>query len=100
VAWPTVDGQQGRHTRPWHIRRIAIHSLFEEAIQPQSLPHFPSQKAGAELARSLQPNSIHQHARHLRIIRRRLDLRWEQFQLFGFALLVKHFDCSQPPRLG
>ena len=94
-----VDGQHRRHTRPRHIRRIVIHRLLEETIQRQALPQFPAQEAGAELARSLQPNSIHQHARHLRIIGRRLDMRRKQFQLLGFALLVEHLDRLQPTRL-
>ncbi|MBZ5624332.1 MAG: hypothetical protein LAQ69_37385 [Acidobacteriia bacterium] len=60
---------------------------------------FPSQEAGAELARSLQPHSIHQHVHHLRIVGWGLDLRRKQFQLLGFALLVEYLDRLQPTAL-
>jgi hypothetical protein len=50
------------------------------------------QPARAELPRALQPHLVEQHPRHLRIIRRRFDLRGKQLQLLCFALFVEDFD--------
>src|SRR6202451_1645320 len=68
-------------------------------MQSQTLPQLPPQKTGTELAGSFQPDPIYDDSRHLRIIVCYLDMRGKQFQLLGFALLVKDFDAFQPPRL-
>src|SRR5205814_10272202 len=87
------------YARPRHLTRITIHGLLEKIIQFETLPHLPAQETSTELACSLQANSIYQDANHLRIIGWWLDMRGEQFQLFGLALLVENLDRLQPARL-
>jgi hypothetical protein len=66
---------------------------------PTEFPQLPAQETSAELTGSLQPDSIHDHARYLRIIVRHLPMRRKQFQLLRFALLVEHLHAFQPPCL-
>lgn len=96
---PTVDGQHGGDAGPWQIGVVRIDRSLEEAVQLQALPKFQPQVADAELPCALQPHSVHQHARHLRIIGGRFDMRREQFQLLCFAVLVEHLHGLQPAGL-
>src|SRR5580704_18385289 len=45
----TIDRQQRRHARPWHVDGFAIDGLLEETIQFETLPYFQSEQAGTEL---------------------------------------------------
>src|SRR6516162_2845211 len=73
----------------------AIHSLLKEAIQLKPFRQLPTQPTSAELASALQANSIDQHACHLLVVRRRLDICREQLQLLCFSLRVEHLDGAQ-----
>ena len=75
-----------------------VYRLFEEIVQFQSSPQLQPQIAGPELSRPFQAHPIHQHARDLRIVRRRLHMRRKQFQLLRFGVFVKDLDCLQPAR--
>ena len=92
----TIDRQQRRHARPWHVDGFVIDGWLEEAIQFETLPHFQSKEAGTELPRSLQTYFVQQHPRYLRVVRRRLHMRGEQFQLLGFALFIEDLNGCQP----
>jgi len=91
----TIDRQQRSHARPWHIGRFVIDSLFEETIQFEALPQIQPQKTGTELPGPFQSDFVQQHASHLRIIRRRRHMRWEEFQLLCFALIVEDVNGCQ-----
>jgi hypothetical protein len=60
---------------------------------------FKPENTGAELSRSFQPHFAEQHARDLRIARRRLHMRGKELELLRFALLVEDLNSGQPARL-
>jgi hypothetical protein len=95
----TIDRQQRRHARPWHVGGFAIDGLLEEAIQFETLPHFQSEEAGAELPRPLQTYFVQQHPRYLRLVRRRLHMRGQELQLLAFTLFIEDLNGCQPARL-
>ena len=63
--------------------------MFEKAIQFKPFPKLQTQIAGTKLPRSFQAHLVKQNAGYLRIIRRRLDMRRKQLQLFRFTLSLK-----------
>ena len=75
AAWCTADRSPA--PQPRYVCRIIIHDLLKETIQFQMLPQLLAQETGAELSCPLQADSIHQDARHLRIIVRHPDMRRE-----------------------
>ena len=94
-----VDRQQRGYPRPGYIGRAVIHRLLEEAIQSQAPPQFQPQIAGTGPARPFQTNLVHQHTSHLQVVRRRLHMGREQFQLLRFALFIEDLHRSLPARM-
>jgi hypothetical protein len=90
-----VDGQQCSDTRPGNIGGSTIDGFLEEAIQFQAFPKLETQITGTELPRSFQAHLVQQNAGYVRIIRRRLDMRRKQLQLFRFTLFVEDRDGLQ-----
>src|ERR1035438_7095812 len=39
-----VDGQHRGHARPWHLRRIVVHRLLEEAIVASTTPSLENRR--------------------------------------------------------
>jgi hypothetical protein len=62
-------------------------------------PQLPTQKTSAELTRSLQPNSIHQHPSNPGDHRSEPPCARETASTAGLPLLVEHLHALQPPGL-
>ena len=92
----SVDGQQCSDARPGHIGGNLVDGFLKKPIQFQAFPKLQTQIAGTELPRPFQAHLVQQNAGYLRIIRRRLDMRRKQLQLFRFTLFVEDLDGLQP----
>ncbi len=93
-----IDREYCGYSRPRHIRVISVQVLDQELVQLQPLPQLQSQITVAEATRALHSYLLHQHARHIRIIRG-FDFGGKQFQLRALAVFVEDLHRLLPPRM-
>ena len=74
--------------------------MMEEAQREQLLRIYAQTRTIAVVGASADASkAAHKIPRYLRIVRRRLHMRGEEFQLLGFTLFIEDLNRGQPARL-